>query len=662
VASELVVTGPQPGPQTMFAQSRADVAICGGSFFGGKSVSILMEAARNIDHPRYRGVVFRRTFPQITDAGGLADIAAVLYPVYGGVATENRCKWTFPSGAQIKFNHLQYDADMVDYRSSQFSFLGIDQVEEFGQKAVFFLIARTRPSPGYNRRTYVRLSCNPEPGWLADFIQWWWDQKTGYPIKERAGVIRHYTQQGDNIVWVDKDWLGPPGPDGSRAKPLSLSLIPSTMYDNTIGMKNDPTYVSRVSALDPVAVERYIKGNWLVSYSGGIFITSWFKKIRSSELPADIKLLRYWDFAASEVKEGKDPDWNSGALCGLYAGDFYIIDVYRFRENPGVTIERVITTAFKDGPDTAVRWEEEKGSAGSFNTAHLTEKLIGFNAKGDKVKGDKVERAKPLAEIAYKGRVYIVEAPWNNDFIAEVGTFPKKTRDIVDSITGNLKCLTTEKRVFPNFSISSCKSFKINWKKALSTSIVYGSYYQAEDNSIYLVSAVYDQYEDLLLINGVEHFNEFSVENIAHKSIKLLNMKSSQKIRVIGNENFIAEDPVKKSANKILSEYINLLGIRFNATMPIAYDESGSIQLMNTMLFHENVLVHKSQIEMAADISSWVYVEGRLEEKHCFCRSLLYILSDIRHSHISPMLPVKPKDYNPVLKPKHEAKDSWQTV
>lgn len=655
--SDLIIKGPQPGPQTMFALCSADGALCGGSFYGGKSVSILMEAGRNIDHPKYRGVVFRRTFTQITDAGGLADIARVLYPPYGAIETKDGCLWEFPSGAKIKFNHLQHNSDVMNYRSSQFSFLGIDQVEEFDQSPVFYLISRTRPSPGYNRKAYFRFSCNPEPGWLADFIKWWWDEKTGYPIKERAGVIRYYTQIGGNIVWVPKDWRGTRG-----EKPISFSFVPSTMYDNVEGMKNDPSYVSKVSALDPVAVERYIKGNWLISYSGGVFNSAWFKLITIDQIPKDIKLLRYWDFAASEVKDGNDPDWSAGTLCGIAGGDIYILDIDMFRENPGITIKKVEDHALSDGPNVAIRWEEEKGSAGAFNTAHLTDKLIGFNAKGDKVKGDKVERAKPLASMAFKGKVYYVEAPWNKDFISQLGIFPKKPRDIIDSLTGNLKCLTTEKRVFPEFSISNCKSFKINWKKAYNNSIVYGSYYQEQDNTITLISSVYDPIEDSLFIIGSNKFETFNIDEIALNSVKLLNLKSSQNIRLIGNEKFITDDPVKKSTSSILREFMNIRQVNFSPFVPIAYDEAGSISYFNVLLCNGNVFVHKSQIELAAQIASWAYVEGKLEENFPFCRNLLYIISDIKQIQRDRLVAAKQQDYKPMYKPKAEVTASWQAV
>ncbi|MDV7391807.1 hypothetical protein RZS08_10655, partial [Arthrospira platensis SPKY1] len=74
---------PQPGPQTAFLSSPADIVIYGGSSGGGKTFGLLLEAARNINNPEYGGVIFRREQTMITNEGGLRDTALQLYPYLG---------------------------------------------------------------------------------------------------------------------------------------------------------------------------------------------------------------------------------------------------------------------------------------------------------------------------------------------------------------------------------------------------------------------------------------------------------------------------------------------------------------------------------------------------------------------------------------------------
>ncbi|MDX0680311.1 hypothetical protein GOL97_32375 [Sinorhizobium medicae] len=61
---------PQPGPQTAFLVSPADIAIYGGSAGGGKTWALLMEPLRHIANPQF-GAVFRRSTVQVRNEGAL---------------------------------------------------------------------------------------------------------------------------------------------------------------------------------------------------------------------------------------------------------------------------------------------------------------------------------------------------------------------------------------------------------------------------------------------------------------------------------------------------------------------------------------------------------------------------------------------------------------
>src|SRR5467141_2108159 len=62
----------QPGPQTAFLQTAADICIYGGAAGGGKTVGLILEPLRHVSRvPGFTAVFFRRTTPQITNPGGL---------------------------------------------------------------------------------------------------------------------------------------------------------------------------------------------------------------------------------------------------------------------------------------------------------------------------------------------------------------------------------------------------------------------------------------------------------------------------------------------------------------------------------------------------------------------------------------------------------------
>ena len=99
---------PQPGPQSTFLASAADIAIYGGAAGGGKTWALLLEDLRHIHNPGFGSVTFRRSTVQIRNEGGLWDESNNLYPLVGAEPKEHVLTWKFPSGASASFAHLEH--------------------------------------------------------------------------------------------------------------------------------------------------------------------------------------------------------------------------------------------------------------------------------------------------------------------------------------------------------------------------------------------------------------------------------------------------------------------------------------------------------------------------------------------------------------------------
>lgn len=110
---------PQPGPQTKFLSSPADIIFYGGGAGGGKSWAILLESLRNHKNPRFNATYFRRTFPQIRNPGGLWDASMAVFPMVGAAPRSSDLKWLFPSGAYAVMRHLKQESNVLDWQGTE---------------------------------------------------------------------------------------------------------------------------------------------------------------------------------------------------------------------------------------------------------------------------------------------------------------------------------------------------------------------------------------------------------------------------------------------------------------------------------------------------------------------------------------------------------------
>lgn len=265
------VIAPQPGFQTRFLSNPADIVIGGGAAGAGKSFALLMEAARYTALPDFHAIIFRRTAAQARGAGGLWDTSAMLYPPLGARPLQSRLCWVFPSGATIRFGHLQYEKNIYDHQGTQYPFIGFDELTHFSERQFLYLLSRNRSVCGV--RPYVRATCNPEPGsWLARWLSWWIHPETGRPLEERAGRLRYFLREGDEWQWGDTEaelQQGLPARDEGAGDTVlsngvkSLSFVPGKIQDNPHLLSADPGYLANLMSQDAATRASLLEGNWL---------------------------------------------------------------------------------------------------------------------------------------------------------------------------------------------------------------------------------------------------------------------------------------------------------------------------------------------------------------------------------------------------------------
>ncbi len=455
---------PLPGPQTMLLSSNADIVIYGGGAGGGKTMGLLLDPLHYADVPGFRGVIFRRTYPDITNPGGLRDEAMNLYPDTGAVPKDDALKWVWKSGAWIRFSHMQLVADAIRWKGSQLAFIGWDELTDFDRRQFFYMLSRMRSVCGVN--PYMRATCNPAPdSWVHDLIMWWLDEH-GYPDPDKAGVIRWLAMDGDKLIWGDtKEELETFG-----FEPLSFTFIPALLADNPILTKEDPHYLSKLKALPNYERLTLLGGCWNVRLTAGmIFKEEWFDNlIEAADLPpchweagahkASVtieRVVRYWDRAASEPSPAyPDPDWTVGVKMGKCSdGEYIVLDVVRARLRPRGVRNLLLETAKADGENVEQWLEEDPGQAGKQDIDNLTSMLAGYVVKVNRVEQSKAVRARAASAQAEAGHIRCLRARWNKPFIAELNGFvdSKKVKpppgykdDQVDGFTGATNTLYTD--------------------------------------------------------------------------------------------------------------------------------------------------------------------------------------------------------------------------
>lgn len=436
--SDTLILAPQKGPQEKFMACPADICIYGGAAGGGKSYGLLLDPLRYMKNPKFKAVIFRKNNTQITNPGGLWDSAQEIYDHVKGAYPYKTPKlhWRFKEGSTVTFAHIERDEDLKSWQGSQIAMIGFDELTHFTKHQFFYMLSRNRTNSGV--KPYMRATCNPDAdSWVADFIRWWIDQKTGYPIPERSGVLRYMVRQDDEIIWANsRQELMDKGYKPIRIK--SATFIASTLKDNKILMEMNPEYESNLLALPIVEKERLLFGNWKIKPAAGMY----FKRSQVGiieDLPNDIiTWARGWDLAATSEDENGDPAYTASVLIGKRRNGKYVVaNVTNQRLSSAEVRETVKKTCAVDKAvrkRVVQRLPQDPGQAGKAQKESFIKMLAGYVVKMVPETGSKETRAEPFATQWQNGNVDLLAGEWNETYLSQLESFPEsKFKDMVDA-------------------------------------------------------------------------------------------------------------------------------------------------------------------------------------------------------------------------------------
>ena len=593
------VITPQAGPQTAFMTSDADIIIYGGAAGGGKTYALLMEILRHMNIDGFGAVIFRKNYTQVTSQGGLWDTSCQIFSQVEGAESGKSPKlhWTFNKAAKLTFAHLGDDKELQSWQGSQIAYIGFDELTHFTKHQFLYMLSRNRSTCGI--KPYVRATCNPDSeSWVADFISWWIDQETGYPIKERSGIKRYLTVLNDTFYWADnaEDLVEAHGINKDDCK--SVTFIASNLSDNQILMAADPSYLSNLKAMSEVDKERLLYGNWKIKKAtGDLFMRSKLNRILEEAPNNLVAVVRAWDLAATTSKENSDAAYTAGVLMGAYDdGMFVVLDVINQQLAARDVRDLILKTAAVDKAKydfVKVRLPQDPGQAGKAQADSYVKMLAGYDVVIKPESGDKVTRAEPMSAQWQHGHFDMVVGEWNDVYLNQLEAFPQsKFKDMVDassSAFGEL-VIYTENKVYKPYldnaealtTISDdvarepldCINIGISVNDGTDTMAIVATAIIADHaKAVVILSQRLDSSSDGKAIEG--NFLQFT-ETVYKKYGKVNNVYVNRR---------------DKFLYRCIKETINRNGISINIRTAIADTLANRIRLANTMFVQERLLL-----------------------------------------------------------------------
>lgn len=392
-------------------------AFFGGAAGPGKSTALLAGALQYADVPGYAALILRRSYADLMLPGALMDMATEWLGLTDARWSAKTMSWTFPSRATLTFGYLEHEEQKRRYASSRFHYIAFDELTQFTETQYSFLFSRLR------RPAASPLGRAPD-GMGAHQV----------PLRMRAAS----NPGGPGHRWVRRRLVN------AQTRHKGAAFVPAKLIENP--HLDVESYAESLDHVGPIEKERLLKGDWDVTEEGKLFrATLWMAERYLDEAPDDvIRKVRVWDLAASEPSPNyPDPDYTVGTLLGLRSnGHAVVLDVKRFRLNPGDVEEMVQATAAQDGRETRIGIEQEPGSSGKGQAEHYELHVLrGYIVESDKVTGDKATRATAVAAAMSKKRLWAVRAGWLPEWLEEHDGFDGKESsgkhdDQVDSLSG----------------------------------------------------------------------------------------------------------------------------------------------------------------------------------------------------------------------------------
>ncbi len=374
----------------------------GGAAGGGKSDALLMAALRHVHIPKYRSLVLRRTYADLSLPGALMDRAQEWLGAIGARWRSSEKTWVFPSGATMTFGYLDNENAKYRYQGSEFQCICFDELTQFTESQYRYLFSRLRRLAGSEVPIRMRAGSNP-------------------------GGVGH--------GWVYRRFVHP---DTAVAK-----FIPARLEDNPY--LDQVEYEAQLSKLGSLVYKQLRHGIWTIENPDALWKEAWIEGARVTQIPEGVSLVR--------VVVAVDPSCTpTGDEAGIVVGglgsdkDIYIIGDYSRQGTPGQWAKAVIRAYNKHEADRIV-YETNQGGDMVRETIRAVNSDVPM--QGVHASRGKAIRAEPVATLYEDGRVHhvghfkrLVENEWVADELeTELTTWTQGDRDSPNRLDALVYCV-----------------------------------------------------------------------------------------------------------------------------------------------------------------------------------------------------------------------------